>query len=232
MKGTEDMTDQHKTTTHERKRPSQIFHPRFAAFYEWFARLGQQRRLIDPLREASAGQAYGIVVELGAGNGLNFSWYQPARVERVEAVEPDSAMLAYARARAGQAAVPITLTQASVEALPWASATFDSAVATLVFCSVSDPVRGLAEIKRVMKPGGTLFLFEHVRSKTGVIAQVQDALAPVTTRLFGNCHWNRDAEQLVREAGFQVAQVRSVGGDLALMPHLLLEAKREREEKE
>ncbi len=150
----------------------------------------------------------------------------------MEAVEPDSAMLAYARERAGQAAVPITLTQASVEALPFTDATFDSAVATLVFCSVSDPVRGLQEIKRVLKPGGTLFLFEHVRSKTTVIAQVQDALVPVTTRLFGNCHWNRDAEQLVREAGFQVAQVRAVGGSLSLMPHLLLATQREREEGE
>ena len=226
------MSDQHETTTRERKRPSQIFHPRFAAFYEWFARLGQQRRLIDPLREASAGQAYGIVVEVGAGNGLNFSWYQSARVEQVEAVEPDSAMLAYARERAGQAAVPIVLTQASVEALPFADATFDSAVATLVFCSVSDPVRGLQEIKRVLKPGGTLFLFEHVRSKTTVLAQVQDTLVPVTTRLFGNCHWNRDAEHLVREAGFQVAQVRAVAGGFSLMPHLLLAAQRKEEEGE
>ncbi len=120
------MTDEHQTTTHERKRPSQIFHPRFAAFYEWFARLGQQRRLLDPLRQETAGQAYGVVLEVGAGTGLNFSWYQKARVERVEAIEPDSAMLAYARERSGQAAVPIVLTQASVEALPFADETFDS----------------------------------------------------------------------------------------------------------
>ena len=224
------MTHRSNSTTTGQDNASQIFHPRFAAFYEWFARLGQQRRLIDPLREASAGQAYGLVVEVGAGNGLNFSWYDPARVERVEATEPDSAMLAYARERARQAAVPIVLTQASVEALPFADATFDSAVATLVFCSVSDPARGLQEVKRVLKPGGTLFLFEHVRSKTAVLAQVQDALVPLTTRLFGNCHWNRNAEQLVQEAGFQVAQVRSVRGGLPLLPHLLLQAHRGEED--
>jgi len=73
-------------------------------------------------------------------------------------------------------------------------------------------------------------LFEHVRSKTTVLAQVQDALVPLTTRLFGNCHWNRDAERLVQEAGFQVAQVRAVGGGLPLMPHLLLQAQRTEED--
>lgn len=88
------MPDQGKTTTHKRKSPPHIFHPRFAAFYEWFARMSQQRRLLDPLREVSAGQAYGVVVEVGAGTGLNFSWYDPQRVERVEATEPDTAMLA------------------------------------------------------------------------------------------------------------------------------------------
>src|SRR5881227_395133 len=113
---------------------SAFFHPRFAAFYEWFARSGQQRRLLDPLRQATAGAASGVVLEVGAGTGLNFSWYQPSHVERVEAVEPDSAMLTHARLRADQAPVPIVLTQESVEALPFAESTFDSAVVTLVLC--------------------------------------------------------------------------------------------------
>jgi ubiquinone/menaquinone biosynthesis C-methylase UbiE len=218
------MSDQHETNTHERKRPSGIFHPRFAAFYEWFARLGQQRRLIDPLREATAGQASGVVLEVGAGTGLNFAWYDPARVERVLATEPDSAMLTYAQERLSQARIPLTLTQASVEALPFAENTFDSAVVTLVFCSVSDPIRSLQEIKRVLKPEGTLFLFEHVRSQNALTASVQDALVPVTTRLFGHCHWNRNTERAVQEAGFQVTQVRHLGGRWNLMPHLVLQA--------
>ena len=197
------MTDEHEKARLGPKKPSHIFHPRFAAFYEWFARISQQRRLIDPLREATAGQAVGVVLEAGAGTGLNFAFYDPARVERVEATEPDSAMLAYARERTKLSRVPITLTQASVEVLPFADATFDSAVVTLVFCSVSDPILGLREIKRVLKPGGMLFLFEHVRSRTAVTARIQDALVPVTTHLFGNCHWNRNAERTVQEAGFQ-----------------------------
>jgi ubiquinone/menaquinone biosynthesis C-methylase UbiE len=220
------MTKQSETSTSEGKSPPQIFHPRFASFYEWFARSGQQRRLLDPLREATAGQASGVVLEVGAGTGRNFSWYQAARVERVEATEPDRAMLAYARERAEQAAVPIVLTQAPIEALPFADATFDSAVVTLVLCSVQDPAQALAEIKRVLKPQGTLLLFEHVRSPQRVLARVQDALVPVTTRLFGNCHWNRDAAHLVEEAGFQVTQIQPHPGGFPLLPHLLVQARR------
>ena len=75
-------------------------------------------------------------------------------------------------------------------------------------------------------------LFEHVRSQGAILARVQDALVPLTTRLFGNCHWNRDAQHLVQVAGFQVMQARPVGGGLPLMPHLLLTARREHAEGE
>jgi ubiquinone/menaquinone biosynthesis C-methylase UbiE len=220
------MTTGHNTNTAERKSSSQIFHPRFASFYEWFARSGQQRQLLDPLREATAGQAAGVVLEVGAGTGRNFSFYRPEQVERVEATEPDPAMLAHARAQAEQAAVPIVLMQAPVEALPFADATFDSAVVTLVLCSVEDPAQALGEIKRVLKPQGTLFLFEHVRSPKRVLAHLQDALVPLTTRLFGNCHWNRDPLRLVEAAGFQVTEVHPHPGGFALLPHLLLQARR------
>jgi ubiquinone/menaquinone biosynthesis C-methylase UbiE len=203
-----------------------FFHPRFTAFYEWFARSGQQRRLLDPLREQTAGAASGVVLEVGAGTGLNFSWYQADRVERVEAIEPDSAMLAHARLRAEGASVPIVLSQASVEALPFAENTFDSAVVTLVLCSVHDPMQALTEVKRVLKPQGRLLVFEHVRSSRGVLAHLQDALVPVTTRLFGNCHWNRDAAHLVAAAGFQVTQSQPHPGGFSLLPHLLLQAQR------
>lgn len=110
--------------------------------------------------------------------------------------------------------------------MPFADATFDSAVVTLVLCSVSDPALALAEIKRVLKPQGTLFLFEHIRSPHRWLAYLQDALAPVTTRLFGNCHWNREAAHLVEEAGFEVTQVRQWPGGFPLLPHLALQARR------
>src|SRR5437763_11977119 len=218
------MTQERDTTTREQEKPSQIFHPRFAAFYEWYAHLGTERRLTDPLRQETAGQATGVVLEVGAGTGLNFPWYQPERVERVEAIEPDSAMLAYARRRLSQATVPISLTQAAVSTLPFADASFDSVVVTLVFCSVEDSAQGMQEIKRVLKPQGTLFLFEHVRSQSAWVARLQDALVPVTTRLFGNCHWNRDTARTVQEAGFAITHVRRVKGGLD--PHIVLQALR------
>jgi len=218
------MTQERDTTTTRQEQPSQIFHPRFAAFYERYARLGPERRLTDPLREATAGQAYGVVLEVGAGTGLNFPWYHPERVERVEAIEPDSAMLAYARERVKQATVPISLTRASVETLPFADASFDSVVVTLVFCSVEDSAQGMQEIRRVLKPQGMLFLFEHVRSQSAWVARLQDALVPLTTRLFGNCHWNRDTVRTVQEAGFDITHVRRLKGGLD--SHIVVQALR------
>lgn len=144
----------------------------------------------------------------------------------MDALDPDTRMVALARRRMKQAPVPLTLTQASVEALPWAEATFDSVVATLVFCSVEHPAQGFDEIKRVLKPGGSLFLLEHVRSDQAFAAHVQDRLVPVTTRLLGNCHWNRDTLHTLRQAGFEVTDVKQVGGNI--QPMLVIHAQRPR----
>ena len=211
-----------QTTPTSKKLCTGMHHPIFAAVYERLARFGPARRMIDPLRQETAGQARGVVLEVGVGTGLNVPFYLPGKVERVEAVDPDAAMLRYARKRLSTARVPIRLTQAPVEALPFADETFESVVATLVFCSVTDPQRGLREIKRVLKPGGTLLLVEHVRAEAAIAARVQDALVPVTTRLAGNCHWNRDTARTVTDAGFQITRLRQLGGKL--QPIIVLQA--------
>src|SRR5207245_10701961 len=111
-------------------------------------------RMFSTLPQELVGQARGFVVEVVTGGGQNFPFYDPARVVRVEAVEPDEAMLVAARRALSAALVPITLTRAPVESLPFPDGQFDSAVATLVFCSVQDPERGLREICRVLSRGG------------------------------------------------------------------------------
>ena len=133
-------------------------------------------------------------------------------------------MLVVARRALSAVPIPITLTRAPVEALPFPDAQFDSVVVTLVFCSVQDPERGLREIGRVLKPGGTLLLLEHVRAHGKMVAWVQDALVPVTTRCMGHDHWNRDTLQTVLHGGFHTTQVRQLSG--GLLPMLLVHAMR------
>jgi ubiquinone/menaquinone biosynthesis C-methylase UbiE len=208
----------------------EISSPRFAAFYNWLMGRPLVRRIFDPLRREIIGQAHGIVLEVGAGGGQNFPFYDPARVVRVEAVEPDEAMLVAARRALSAAPVPITLTRAPVEALPFPDAQFDTVVVTLVLCSVEDPERGLREIWRVLKPGGTLLMLEHVRAQARTVAWLQDVLVPVTTRCMGHDHWNRDTLQTVLHTGFQATEVRQLSG--GLQPMLYVQANRPQTQKE
>ena len=207
---------------HARGPLPEVSHPVAASVYLWMAGLGGMRRFMEPLRREVVERARGDVLEIGAGSGLNFGYYDPERVTRVVAVEPDAAMLRVARSRVARARAPIELAHAPVESLPFPDASFDSAVATLVFCSVFDPLRGLREVRRVLRPGGTLLLVEHVRSHGTLASRVQDALVPVTTRLAGNCHWNRDTESTVRRAGFAIVAIRWLRG--RLQPIIVVEA--------
>jgi ubiquinone/menaquinone biosynthesis C-methylase UbiE len=179
---------------------------------------------MGPLRAEVVGQAHGLVLEIGAGNGLNFAYYNPETVEQVEAVEPSSTMLHYARPRAEAAQVPVRLTQASVENLPFADERFDCVVITLVFCSVEDPLRGLSEVRRVLKPGGTLLMIEHVRAHGAILVTLQNLFTPLSRRLNDNCHWNRETLKTVAQAGFKIEQRRETA--LMGMPFVILRAVR------
>jgi ubiquinone/menaquinone biosynthesis C-methylase UbiE len=148
----------------------------------------------------------GTVLELGAGTGNNLPHYE--RASRVVAVEPDTSMAKQLRKRLPEASVPVEIVQSSADALPFEDAAFDTAVITFVLCSVEDQRRVLAEVWRVLGPGGRLVLLEHVRGE-GRVARWQDRMTPLHRKL-GNCHLNRETRKEIAAAGFDVAGVRDV----------------------
>lgn len=143
-------------------------------------------------------EARGRTLDLGCGTGRNLPLFATA----VTAIGLDPAWAPVRRARRRAPAVPLVV--GSAEALPFRDGAFDTVVTGLVFCSVPDPGRGLAETRRVLRPDGTLRMLEHVRSATPWKARLQDRLQPLWTRLTGGCHPNRDTERAVERAGFRI----------------------------
>lgn len=159
----------------------------------------------------------GRVLEIGSGTGVNFSFYQKGMVERVDAIEPDERMIEKSEKRRRLSPVPIYLHQQSAEKIAFPDQTFDSVVATLVFCSIPDPLRALREVRRVSKPGAPVLLFEHVRMEQPFLGKAQDVLNPVWRRMTGGCQLNRDTLAVVKEAGLSVKRVKSYAKGLFLV---------------
>jgi ubiquinone/menaquinone biosynthesis C-methylase UbiE len=145
----------------------------------------------------------GCVLEAGAGNGQNFAHY-PASVAEVLAVEPDPYLREYAERAAKRAKVPVRVVDGDAEHLPAGDGEFDAAVYSLVLCSVPDPAAALAEARRILRRGGQLRFYEHVRSENPMAGTVQDLITPVWKRFGGGCHPNRDTGKALRQAGFSV----------------------------
>ena len=182
-------------------------HPIFATWYRWFGGLADRGGFADHRRRLLA-EARGVVVEIGAGTGLNFPWY-PAGVE-VVATEPDPHMLKGARKAAGKATATLSLQRAAAESLPLPGGSVDTVVSTLVLCSVPDQAAALAEVNRVLKPGGRLLLLEHVRARDPALARDQDRRERCQARFAGGCHPNRDTLAAVVAAGFETGAVEPV----------------------
>ena len=152
--------------------------------------------------------ARGRTLDLGCGTGRNL----PLFSAEVRAIGLDPAWESLQRARGRAPGVP--LVQGRAEALPFRDRAFDTVVSGLVFCSVPDPRRGLAEVRRVLRPGGALRMLEHVRSTRRWKARYQDFIQPLWTRLSGGCHPNRETERLVESSGFSIeAEGRCAEGD-------------------
>jgi ubiquinone/menaquinone biosynthesis C-methylase UbiE len=180
-------------------------HPIFARCYARTS--GLMERGLAPYRRTLLTDLSGRVIEVGAGNGMNFAHY-PATVTEVIAVEPEPHLRRVAEQNAASATPPITVIDGLADALPGGDDSYDAAVASLVLCSVPDPDRALAELFRVVKPGGQLRFFEHVQAPEPLRRRVQKALdATVFPFLAGGCHCGRDTATTIERAGFVIQQI-------------------------
>ncbi|MGW3664893.1 class I SAM-dependent methyltransferase [Streptomyces sp. NPDC005141] len=188
--------------------PEAVHHPVFARCYAR-ASVGAETRMgMGRVRDRLLTGLSGRVIEIGAGNGLNFAHY-PGAVSEVVAIEPERLLRQLAVEAALRCEVPVDVAPGAAEALPVKSEAYDAAVLSLVLCSVRDVPRALAEVRRVLRPGGTVRFFEHGRGGGRVMASAQRGLdRTVWPRLSGGCHLSRDPIAALRAAGFELGPYR------------------------
>ena len=199
-------------------------HPIFARLYARLS-LSMEQEVGEYRRRNLAGVS-GRVLEIGAGNGLNFAHYPP-EVTHVLAVEPEPYLRQIARRHAANAPVPVEVVDGIAEHLPAADEVFDSAVASLVLCSVTDQRAVARELYRVLRPGGTLHFFEHVQSETPGLRRFQRALdATIWPLVAGGCHSGRDTASVIAESGFVLRKLERFNfpnstAPIPTAPHIL-----------
>jgi SAM-dependent methyltransferase len=157
--------------------------------------VARQREKVVPL-------AQGRVLEIGIGTGLNVPFYDPRRVTRITGVDPALRMHRLAQKRIAKAGLDVDLIGLSAEKLPADDASFDTIVCTYTLCTIPDPAAALAEMRRVLKPGGKLLFSEHGRAPDARTASWQTRLQPYWSKLAGGCMLDRDIPLLLRDAGF------------------------------
>lgn len=169
------------------------------------------RMISDEWRHKVIGAAGGRVLEVGVGTGKNLPLYDPAVTAELTAIDLSPGMLA--RAREKSCKVPLTLLEMDAQHMSFPDASFDTVVATCVFCTVPDPVQGLREVRRVCKPGGRVLLLEHVRIDRPVIGTLMDLVDPLAAWIIGT-HINRRTVENARLAGLHVERVEPLSGHL------------------
>lgn len=154
-------------------------------------------------------RAHGEVLEVGVGSGLNLEFYDAAKVGKVTGIDPSAPLLERAASRASTVPVPVELVRGYAERLPFADRAFDSAVITYSLCSVEDPARALAELRRVLRPDGELVFVEHGLARDASTQRWQRWLTPVWRRVGGGCHLDRDIAAILRDSGYRSDDLRA-----------------------
>ena len=186
---------------------TKVHHPLFARLYARMSGKAEARGQAEH-RQALLKGLSGRVIEVGAGNGLNFAHY-PTSVTEVVAVEPEEHLRALASAAAAEVQVPVKVVDGVADRLPVVDASFDAGVASLVLCTVPDQDAAVAELFRVIKPGGELRFYEHVLANGRRLARFQRiADATFWPRVSGGCHLSRDTAAAFARAGFVVDSCR------------------------
>jgi len=159
------------------------------------------------LRAAWVPKARGDVLEVGIGSGLNLEFYS-AEVKHVCGVDPSAELQRMARRRLTAHPLEFFL-QSAEQPLPLADASIDTVLVTWSLCSIPDPARALAQMRRVLEPGGCLIFIEHGRSPDPGVAAWQDRLTPFWKHVAGGCHLNRKMDDLITAAGFRIAELKT-----------------------
>ena len=176
----------------------------FAVTYDRFSKGSEQAGLAEMRRNLIAG-ASGDVLEIGGGTGANLGYYG-AGVDSLTVTEPEPPMLKRLQRKAREHNSHATVLRAPAEDLPFADASFDTVVSTLVLCGVDDQPRAVRELRRVLRPGGRLIFIEHVRSDDPHLAKTQNRMNPLN-RFLVCCDCNRPTLDTIRSAGFRVTEL-------------------------
>jgi ubiquinone/menaquinone biosynthesis C-methylase UbiE len=174
----------------------------------WLTHLSMRQEQLLPYRQQAVGAAEGRVLEIGVGSGLNLPLYR-GLVRQVIGLEPSPELLRMAGSRASAATVPVSLLDASAEAIPLDASSIDTVVTTWTLCTIPDALRALAEMRRVLKPGGALLFVEHGRAPEPGVARWQDRLDPLWSHLAGGCHLNRKMDDLLTQGGFRIETLKN-----------------------
>jgi ubiquinone/menaquinone biosynthesis C-methylase UbiE len=171
-------------------------------------KLGMSSKEVARYRSQIIPTARGRVLEVGIGPGLNLPFYQPDQVTQVCGVDPSAELLKMAQKKINDVRFPVELLNQSAEQLSLATETIDTVVVTWTLCSIPDPPRALAEMRRVLKPDGDLIFVEHGLAPEAKVRARQERLnRPL--RVFTGCNINRKVDSLIHSAGFALVELET-----------------------